>query len=67
MMATCPNLMVIHLDDSHIIDQRNEDILLEIFSIFKLEYYPSVCRGKETMKDVTNDQEIKDMLVHTHQ
>ena len=45
-MACCPNLMVIHLDDCQIIDVRNEDLLHEIFSIFKLEYNESIYRGK---------------------
>jgi hypothetical protein len=62
-MATCPNLMVIHLNDSQIIDRRNEYQLLEIFSIFKLEYNESICRGKQTMKDITNDKQVKEMLV----
>jgi len=66
LMATCPNLMCIHLDDSQLIDKRNEELLLEIFSIFKLENNDSVCRGKQTMKDVTNDKQIKEMLHNTH-
>ena len=45
-MATCPNLMVIHLDDCQIIDARNEDLIVEIFSIFKLENNESICRCK---------------------
>ena len=66
-MATCPNLMAIHLNDYHLLDQRNEDLLREIFCIFKLEENESICRGKQVMKDLTNDEQIKEMLVHNHQ
>jgi hypothetical protein len=66
-MATCPNLMVIHLNDSHLLEKRYEEVLLEICSIFKVEYNESICRGKQTMKDITNDQQIKEMLVQAHQ
>jgi len=42
-------------------------MLREIFSIFKLEENDTICRGKQVMKDLTNDKEIKEMLVQRHQ
>ena len=64
--ATCPNLMAIHLNDYHLLDPRNEELLREIFCIFKLEGNESICRGKQVMKDLNNDKEIKEMLVNNH-
>tara|TARA_B110000285_G_C14822025_1_gene466979 strand:- start:91 stop:480 length:390 start_codon:yes stop_codon:yes gene_type:complete len=56
-IATCPNLMAIHLNDYHLLDPRNSDLLGEIFCIFKLEgEYESICRGKQVMKDLNNDK-----------
>jgi len=54
-MATCPNLMGIHLNDFHLLDQRNEDLLREIVCIFKLEEHDLMCRGKQVMKNTRND------------
>lgn len=45
-MATCPNLMAIHLNDYQLLDHRNHDLLREVFCIFKLEENESICRGK---------------------
>jgi hypothetical protein len=56
VMATSPNLMVIHVDDTHLIEARNANLLSEILSIFKLEENDSICRGKETLRYVTNDK-----------
>ena len=66
-MAVCPNLMAIHLNDYQLLDSRNEDLLREIFSIFKLEENESICRGKQVMKDLNNDKEIKEMLVQSRE
>ena len=62
-MAVCPNLMAIHLNEYQLLDSRNEDLLRELFSIFKLEENESICRGKQVMRDLNNDKEIKEMLV----
>ena len=45
-MATCPNLMAIHLNDYQLLDNRNQDLFGEIFCIFKIEENESICRGK---------------------
>jgi len=65
-MAVCPNLMAVHLNDYQLLDPRNDDLLREIFCIFKVEENESICRGKEVMKDLTNDKEIKEMLFENH-
>ena len=55
-MAVCPNLMAVHLSDYQLLDPRNDDLLREIFCIFKIEENESICRGKQIMKDITNDK-----------
>jgi hypothetical protein len=65
-MAVCPNLMAVHLNDYQLLDPRNDDLLREIFCIFKVEENESICRGKQVMKDLNNDKEIKEMLHEKH-
>ena len=66
-LACCPNLMAIHLNDYHILEPRNGELLKEIFCVFKIEESDTVCRGKQVMNDLNNDKEIKEMLVHNQQ
>jgi len=66
-LACCPNLMAIHLNDYHLLEPRNAELLKEIFCVFKIEENETVCRGKQVMNDLNNDKEIKEMLVHNHQ
>jgi Ran GTPase-activating protein (RanGAP) involved in mRNA processing and transport len=65
-LSCCPNLMAIHLNDNNLMEQRNEELLKEILSIFDLgdHHIENVCRAKKETRDLNNDKQIKEMLVH---
>ena len=57
-MATCPNLMAIHMNDNNLMETRNEELLKEILSIFDLGDHDAatVCRSKKETRDLNNDK-----------
>ena len=65
-LSCCPNLMAIHLNDNHLMEHRNENLLKEILSIFDLGDHEtaSLCRAKKETRDLNNDRQIKEMLAH---
>ena len=65
-LSCCPNLMAIHLNDTNLMEHRNEGLLKEILFIFDLGHHDaaSVCRAKKETRDLNNDGQIKEMLVH---
>ena len=66
VMSCCPNLMVIHLSDNHLLEHRNESLLKEVLSIFDLSDHDitEINRSKKETKEINNDKQIKEMLMH---
>jgi hypothetical protein len=58
VMFCCPSLMGIHMNDNHLNEQRNEELLKEILSIFDLgdNDVNEMNRAKKELKELNNDK-----------